>query len=97
MKEKIKKLFDSRYVKYVEAGEEFCLRETHRDGKGVCNFKTADPVLLIYGEDNRESLIWALKNKKAAEGAFFKFSDKSLVLVEMKSKLKKKDWECQVS
>ena len=84
-------LFDKNFV-YIHQNNQgkFSIIEKKDGGKGICNFQSDNNVLIIKAKDQGTPL-WALKNKKCAEGAFAILDNNnqviSLHIIEMKSSL----------
>lgn len=87
----VNELLNASYVSFVEG--KFFLEETVDLGKGRSFFNSTVPVLLMKS-NHQGPLIWALGNKKCAEGGFIVFNDNGLTLhlLEMKSQLRRRDW-----
>ena len=83
-------LADENFVKIIPAGGDMHFEETKEGGEGVSVFKAVGQALQLRVHD-RPPLVWALKNKKCADGAFLTFSEKTggytLHILEMKSKI----------
>lgn len=83
-------LANDAYIHIIEAGQDINFVEKQTAGKGVARFVSTSSSLMIKAHDN-PPLIWALNNRKCAEGAFLTYSIEkhsyTLHIVEMKSKL----------
>ena len=84
-------LFNSDYVN--ETSGIFSVIERDPKGKGAAKFNSGNPCILIRSQ-KQSPQIWALKQRKCADGAFLTFDDQGshLHLVELKSKLSLGDW-----
>ncbi len=68
--------------------------ETKKGGEGICRFQSNHDIVRIKAKD-QAPIIWALKNKKCAEGAFVLLhgDDISLHILEMKSGLNRSEFQ----
>lgn len=83
------RLLNSDFAKVVPENEKFSIVENNEGGAGTCFFEAQAPVLLLRAKD-KAPVVWSLKNRKCAEGAFVvRKSDHEfeLHIVEMKSRL----------
>ncbi|ETD72646.1 hypothetical protein V757_03070 [Pelistega indica] len=89
--ELLENLFNSDFVTFKTG--DFYFEETKDQGKGKCTFFSKEPVLSIKAQ-NKAPLIWSLKNRHCAEGAFLTFQAHGnlLHLIEMKSTLRTRAW-----
>lgn len=81
-------LFDKNII-HIASESKFEFIETKEGGEGICFFESNDKVLILKAHNN-PPLIWSLRNKKCAEGAFLvirKDGTLELHILEMKSKL----------
>ncbi len=90
-KKVVNELLNASYVSFKEGT--FFIEEMVDSGKGRSFFHSTAPVLLMKS-NHQGPLIWALDNKKCAEGGFIVFNDDGLTLhlLEMKSQLRRRDW-----
>jgi len=93
MNNNISDIFDANFIYIVPSNSEIIIEEKKEAGKGVCVFKSNSDALVLKAKD-KAPLLWALKNKKCAEGAFLTSSSDGLTLhiVEMKSRLDIKEF-----
>jgi hypothetical protein len=84
-------LFNPDYVN--EAAGAFSIIERDEQGKGSATFKSSNPILLIRSR-KQSPQIWALKQRKCADGAFLTFDGKNphLHIVELKGKITLSTW-----
>ena len=91
----INELFNQDFITMFNSpSNKFYFEETKKDGQGKCFFETQAPTIKIKAKD-QAPIIWALKNKKCAEGAFAKISQNgqtSLHILEKKSGLGKEEF-----
>ena len=90
MMNNLEEFFDPKYIYAIEKNKPIEIKEEKKGGEGVCTFKSAEDALVIKTIDNTPP-IWALSNKKCAEGAFITKTTGNdsydLHILEMKSKL----------
>lgn len=83
-------LTNEAYIKIIEPGHDIVFLEKKLGGRGKTQFNSTSQSLIIKAHD-KAPLVWALKNRKCAEGAFLTFNQESasftLHILEMKSKL----------
>lgn len=86
-------IFDNNFIYVIPSEGDIIIEEKQEAGRGLCKFRSREEVLVIKAK-NKAPLIWALKNKKCAEGAFLTKNDAGLTLhiVEMKSRLDLKEF-----
>ncbi|MFT9418408.1 hypothetical protein [Acetobacter sp.] len=87
-------LFNEDYIRGIDSGEEIIIEEKEVLGKGKCSFFSDSPVLFMKAKD-QAPVVWALKNRKCAEAAFFTTVSKkihNLHIIEMKSKVSLKEF-----
>lgn len=86
-------IFDNNFIYVVPPNEEILIEEKKEAGKGFCKFKSINESLVLKAKD-KAPLLWALRNKKCAEGAFLTRCEQGLTLhiVEMKSRLDIKEF-----
>lgn len=84
-------IFNSDYLFEVNGELEF--REKNRSGAGAASFRLASRSIALRAHDN-PPLVWSLKVRNCADGAFITFRDQSahLHIVELKSGLSQRDW-----
>ena len=84
-------LFNGDFV--AEAVGSFSVTEKSEGGAGSVTFTSATPCI-VFCTHPRTPLLWALENKKCADGAFLTFSQGQvhLHLVELKSRLASAEW-----
>lgn len=91
------KLFNQDFVHIHQTSKgKFSIIEKKDGGKGVCDFQSANDVLIIKAKDQSTPL-WSLKSQKCAESAFVVLDKNhqslSLHIIEMKSKLTYDEFE----
>lgn len=84
-------LFNTSYV--WEEKQKIEIIETKESGKGKAVFKLKAPAIVLKAHD-QPPLIWSLKVKNCADGAFVTFDEDGahLHIVELKSKLTQSTW-----
>lgn len=84
-------LFNKDYVKEIIG--DFDIVEKAEGGAGGIAFSSASPCVVINTHPNAP-LLWALNNRKCADGAFITFEGglAHLHIVELKSKLATSEW-----
>jgi hypothetical protein len=81
------------FVFYPDQHSNFHFEEKNVAGAGKAVFSSSAPCVVMRAT-NQAPLLWALDNRKCAEGAFVTFDDAGcrLHIVEMKSKLTQGTW-----
>ncbi len=83
-------LADENFVKIIHPGDAINFFETDPAGEGVTTFRAPGEALQLRVH-NKPPLVWALKNKKCADGAFLTYAEDTaeytLHILEMKSKI----------
>lgn len=76
-----------------EVTGDFCIEEKDEGGKGKALFYV-DNACIVFRTTPKPPLLWALQNRKCADGAFLTFDETGchLHLVELKSRLTHAEW-----
>lgn len=86
----VNELFNKDFITVLDKPRnKFYFEEVKTGGQGKCTFETKTLTIKIKAKD-QAPIVWALKNKKCAEGAFVKLlsnGETSLHILEMKSGL----------
>lgn len=87
-------LCDENFIYKNPHNQKIVFVESQKDGEGSSFFKSSKDSLVIKAK-NKSPIVWAMKNKKCAEGAFLTQSEEktTLHILEMKSKVNLKDFE----